>query len=362
MELRYKPDWEVTKRRYEAWWAHDNTGRCLLTVTAPRAGLMPEERPKPPDDVEARWFDKDYLRAVNDYGMRRTFYGAEALPIWNAGYPGWAFIPVYLGAPVTLDTATGWVDPLINKGALTDYDYREFTIPPDNRWWVKAQEMLRFGAEEAKGKCVATIGAFGGAGDTLAALRGNTELLMDLVDCPDYVREFDTHLMRIWIEVHKACYEIIEDTTEGSTGWFPLWSPGRFYASQNDFAYMISPKMFREVFLPVIELQTNYLDHCVHHVDGIGNFAHVDALLELPRLQALQILPGAGKPSPLHYMDLLKKVQKAGKNLHISLAPGEVEAALNELSARGLCIATSCSTEEAARELIKNCEKWSRDR
>jgi hypothetical protein len=169
--------------------------------------------------------------------------------------------------------------------------------------------------------------------------------------------------MDLWIEVFRKFHAVTGPVNDGgSTGWFPLWSPGRFYATQCDFAYMISPRMFRDIFLPALEKQLAFLDHAVHHVDGVGNFAHVDALCELPRLQALQILPGAGKPSPLHYLDVLKKVQSAGKNLHISIEAEEVRAALEQLSARGLFIETSCETEEEARALLKNAEKWSRDR
>jgi hypothetical protein len=134
------------------------------------------------------------------------------------------------------------------------------------------------------------------------------------------------------------------------------------YPAQNDFSYMISPRSFREVFIPTLEEQTRFLDHAIYHVDGEGGFNHVAALCELPRLQALQILPGAGKPSPLHYMPVLKQVQAAGKNLHISIEAREVEPALAELSARGLFIATWCETEEEARDLLRQAEQWSRDR
>jgi hypothetical protein len=122
---------------------------------------------------------------------------------------------------------------------------------------------------------------------------------------------------------------------------------------------MISPEMFEEIFMPAVEMQTEFLDHSIYHVDGVCAFAHVDALCELPRLQAFQILPGAGKPGPLHYMDILKKVQAAGKNLHIGMVPGDVEWALSELSINGLFIDTCCDSEEEARVLIRNVEKWS---
>ena len=370
MNLKYKPDWEQTKERYKAWWAHEYFGRCAISVVARRTDAPDEPPPATPADPHRRWLDYDFLHAINEWGMGRTFYGGEAFPVWNPGYPGWSSIPCFLGASVKLDHATGWVDPLIGDGALTDHDYRDLVIQSDNHWWVTTQNMLRFAVEEARGPstgsgCGMSIPgnlAIGGCGDTLAMLRGYENLLYDVAECPDYVREFDQYLMRQWMEVFDTLYEITREGAEGSTCWFTLWSPGKFYPTHNDFAYCISPKMFREVFLPSLEMQTQYLDHTVHHVDGIGNFVHVDALCELPRLQALQILPGAGKPSPLHYMDVLKKVQAAGKNLHIGLPANQVKDALENLSARGLFIATSCQTEEEARELIKNCERWSRDR
>jgi hypothetical protein len=72
------------------------------------------------------------------------------------------------------------------------------------------------------------------------------------------------------------------------------------------------------------------------------------------------MLPGDGKPSPLHYLDTLRLVQARGKNLHITIPPDEVELALSLLSARGLFIETACATEEQARHLLKSAEKWSR--
>ena len=72
-------------------------------------------------------------------------------------------------------------------------------------------------------------------------------------------------------------------------------------------------------------------------------------------------IPGAGKPSPLHYIDTLRLVQSRGKNLHITIPPEEVEPALELLSARGLFISTHCDTEEQARYLLKKAEDWSHD-
>ena len=357
MQLLYKEDWEETKARYLAWWAHEALDRCAIAVTAPKDNAPDVPEPTRPPTPDERWTDLDYISALNERRHTSTFHGGEAFPTWQGGYPGNKRLAVFLGCPITLDFDTGWLDPILNGEEI---EYESLRLDEAEPHLAFTLRLLERAAHESKGKCIPSIGAFGGCGDTLAALRGNERLLYDLMERPEQVRAADQHLMDIWCRVYQRFYEVITDAAEGSTCWFSLWSPGKFYAGQNDFSYMIAPKTFRDVFVPTLERQTNFLDHTVYHVDGKGAFAHVDALCELPRLQALQILPGAGQPSPLHFIPVLKKVQAAGKNLHIDLRPDEVEPALAELSARGLFIATSCETEAEARALLKNAEKWSR--
>ena len=359
MSLAYKTDWEETQARYLAWWAHEDIGRPAIAVTAPRDGESNEPPPPRPATPLERWTDLDYAAACNEYRMRRTFYGGEAFPIWTVGYPGHTAIHTFLGCALELDWNTGWSHPVITGEGLEEV--LTLRLDRNGQWWRFTLEALERAVRESAGRCIPSIGAFGGCGDTLAALRGTDRLLFDVVDRPEEVVAAEVYLMEMWCEVFEEFYRIIHEASEGSTCWFPFWSPGKFYAAQNDFSYMISPKMFRQLFLPIIERQTDYLDHAIYHVDGVAAFAHVPALCELPRLQALQILPGAGKPSPLHYLDTLKYVQQAGKNLQLSLPAEEVETALAALSARGLFISTSCRSEAEARELLKNAARWSRD-
>ena len=361
MDLLYKDDWEETKERYLAWWAGDNFGRCGMWVTSPRE--KPFDVPPPPaapETPEEFWTDLDYRAACIEHSQANMFYGGEAFPVWAAGYPGHKCLPVFLGCHVELDFNTGWVEPILTG---EDIEYQSLRLDESNARFQHAVREQQRAVRESKGKSIpATCGAFGSSGDTLARLRGNERLLYDLIDRPGQVREAEMFLMDLWMEVYERFYGMIREAAEGATSWYPLWAPGRFDAPQNDFAYMISPRLFRDLFLPSVAKQVEYLDYSVYHVDGVGNFNHVDALLELPKLQAFQILPGTGKPSPLHYMPLLKKVQAAGKNLDLFIGPDEVRPALSELSAKGLFIHTWSDTEAGARELLKNAERWSRDR
>jgi len=358
--LLYKPDWDETRARYRAWWNHDYFGRCALAVVAPRDDRPDLPEPLPPATLEEQWFDLEAINRRAQYQMASTFYGGEALPIWSGGYPGHTSLPVFMGATCALDMHTGWIEPIIDREE--EPDIRRLRVHTDHPQYRFAFESAARGAEWMCGKGLVTIGAFGGCGDTLAALRTTDRLLYDCVDRPGWVREAELTLMEMWCAHYEKLYAVIRGTDEGSTCWFPLWAPGRFYAAQNDFAYMIGPAMFRELFLPAIRRQLDFLDYAVYHVDGVGNFAHVETLCRLERLQAIQILPGAGKPSPLHYLETLRQVQRAGRNLHITLPAEEVRPALELLSARGLFIQTWCRTEAEARTLLDQAEHESVDR
>src|SRR5450759_5427442 len=106
MELLYKPDWEETKQRYLAWWAHEALDRCAIQVTATRDGAEKMAWPERPKTPEARWTDLDYISKLNDLGFRKTYYGGEAFPLWYPGYKGHTAIPAFLGCPTDLDFET----------------------------------------------------------------------------------------------------------------------------------------------------------------------------------------------------------------------------------------------------------------
>jgi hypothetical protein len=294
---------------------------------------------------------------LNDYQHATTFYGGEAFPVWSGGAPGHTSLPAYLGCPVGLDMNTGWWNPVLMED---DWDVSALRFDPENAWWKFTIELVQRGIKKSAGKSIPDLsGALSGCGDVLAALRGTDKLLVDVSLIPERVQEAEFALLEIWLDVYDRLYSLVQSAGVGSTSWFRLWSPGRFYPTSCDFSYMISPRMFRNLFLPVIERWSQSLDHTVYHVDGVGSFNHLPALTDLPSIQAFQILPGDGKPSPLHYLDTLRLVQKKGKNLHITIAPEEVETALGLLSSRGLFIQTHCASEAEARALLQMAEKWS---
>jgi len=252
MALLYKEDWEKTKARYLAWWAHEALGRCAIAVTAPKDNAPDIPEPKRPRTPDERWTDLDYISALNEYRLARTYYGGEMFPVWTGGHPGNKRLAVFLGCPITLSFDTGWLDPILTGENI---EYESLRLDESEPHFQFTLKLFERAVHETKGKSIPSLGAFGGCGDTLAALRGNEQLLYDLIERPDQVRAADQHIMEIWCTVYDRFYNILKDAAEGSTCWFTLWSPQKFFSAHNDFSYMISPKDFVNLFLPTIERQ-----------------------------------------------------------------------------------------------------------
>ena len=95
-------------------------------------------------------------------------------------------------------------------------------------------------------------------------------------------------------KVYEESYQIIAGKQEGTSSWVNLWFPGKGQPVQNDFTGLISTSMYREFFLEELVNEINYLDYSIYHLDGPDALKHLDMILEIPRLNAVQWVPGAG--------------------------------------------------------------------
>lgn len=75
-------------------------------------------------------------------------------------------------------------------------------------------------------------------------------------------------------------------------------------------------------------------------------------ILSLPGLKAIQWTNVAGQPSPVHYLDTLQRIQKAGVGLIVMTPPEDLPKLLDNLSARGLYIHTEAESQQEAERLI----------
>ena len=79
----------------------------------------------------------------------------------------------------------------------------------------------------------------------------------------------------------------------------------------------------------------------------------------IQELDAIQWVPGAGKPPAIGWLPMLRKVQAAGKSLYITSPAADVGGILAELSPRGLMIVIDDVFEspDEANRFIEDVER-----
>lgn len=354
MELIYKQDIEDALARINAWWAGSAIDRPALQVYAAKPDFQ-RGAPERPTDIHERWTNAEYVVQKGAAAISSLYYGGEALPFFRVDL-GPVCIPAFLGGQWILDETTGWCRPTINDWE----DYEPPRFDPDNQWWQTARAITKRALEEGEGKFLVAMIDLGSGGDELVQMRGSQNMCLDLMLNPDRVKAALHDYKGFLAEYYDQLYDLMVPKQHGaSIGWMGVYSPKKMYTLQCDFSCMISPKMFQEFFLPVVQEQARHFDHVIYHLDGPGAVQHLDALLEVPELDAIQWVPGAGADPMPAWIPLLKRIQEGRKGLHISVQADEVEELVRNLSAEGLMVQTIClGGEEQARQLLKDVHRW----
>ncbi len=327
----YKPDFDQASERMLAFWQHECIGRCGLQVVARAAGAVPLE----PDgaDLITRKTDVEHVLARAERVFQSKCYLAEAVPMYVPGLVC-SDMAAFLNPDITLMEDTVWYHPTIE-----DWRTDGLRFDPENPWWQLTLSMAGEAAVRGAGKYLVAIPDFQVAIDILSLLRSPEKLCLDLFEHPTDVKRATAYILD---EVYVYCYGEVRAAIAGGSPWVGDWiglfAAGNHDIVQCDFAALISPRHFEEFCLPDIRALCRRLDTSIFHLDGPDAVRHLDALLEVPELHAIQWVPGAGKPPAVGWLPMLKRVQRAGKSLYITAAAADVPRILEELSPRGLMI------------------------
>ena len=355
-----KEDWETVKTRLTHWWANELYDRAVLLVSAPKDGVEPSG-PWPRGGVtpEVYWSDTDFNIWRVEEAIRTTYFGGEALPVFYHGN-GWSVGHALLfGCEPKYSPGTVWTEPL---PAGAD-GYPPIRFRREGRWWQWLRDALLKAAQASRGRWFIYPHWGNGAGDILSLIRGDMNLLVDVAENPAWVRRAVKQVSDSLIEVFGEMWKITDKTVTGLEGSMALvWSPGRTQFFDCDISCNLSPKQFEDLFLPPMIETMRTVDHRIYHLDGTVALHHLDLLLSVPEIHAIQWVPGTGHEAILQWVPLIRRIQQAGKAVQVFCRPQEVAPLLNEVSARGLCICTGCGTEAEARELERQVAKLSRER
>jgi hypothetical protein len=350
-------NWDRTRRRFAAWWRREG---MVLWVTAPRRGAdaaSSREADEPPADIRARWLDPSWRVRQFELEAARTYFGAEAHPRFDP-HLGPGNLATFLGSVPRYDRDTVWFDPCID-----DPDrHPPLAFDPDNPQYRAQMRIIEAGLAAGRGRWSVTYPDLIENVDILVSLRGMERLLEDTIDRPGWVEEQVASINRIYFAVYDVLRERLVDAWGGTrSGAFCLYGEGRTAKVQCDASAALGPPQFRRFVLPGLAEQCRWLDHSLYHLDGTQCLCHLDALLGLDALDAVEWTPQAGRPQggdPSWY-DLYRRIRAAGKCVQaVSVEPSEVVPLIDAVGPRGLFIITSARDEDEAMRLEEQADRY----
>ena len=387
-EMRYKENWEETKRKFEGFWQQKNTGRPLMRIIArkPEIENLSDGRPHEggiadvfcqgmnydmPEDLKWKDMEDKYRNAERVAARYRDFcekhlFLAEAFPNLEIHY-GPGSTAAYLGSEIGFKEDTVWFEPCVDE----DWeDVPDLVYDPENKWLKDHLAFAEKCRELAGDDMIVDMPDLMENIDVLSSLRGAQELMMDLIEDPEEIKKRVGQVTKAWIEYFDRFHEIVQDK-DGGNAWscFQLWAPGRYAKLQCDASAMISADAFREFVQDSLREQTEHLDYALYHLDGPGAIKHVDALMEIEGIRALQWTPGDTGPDGTcpDWDGIYDKVVAAGRSLWIKVYSGEcVEDWIRNMdrvvkkygSARLFFFLPEMSLEDAEKLIAYAEENW----
>ena len=354
MELLYKPDAEQAIQRMHAFWEKAVLDRPPILLTAPKAGAPPLPV-KQHATLAERWMDVEFVVTRAAAQIAGTYWAGDGLPMFWPNL-GPEILTACLGAPLLFGEDTSWSVPILHDWA----DVPTLRLDPANDYVQTLLAMLRLGLEMGAGKFVVGLTDIHPGADLAASLRDPQQLCVDLVDAPDQVHALMRHLWPFFFDFYDLQRAVLLDAGQTYTSsWLPMYlADGRYYIPSCDFSIMISTAMFEEFFLPELLAEIEWLDRSIYHLDGPGALRHLETLLAIPKLDAIQYVYGDGNGPATRWLPVYRRIQEAGKGIHVVLTPPEIDRFMAELRPEGVMLQTTARTEEEADAILAKLATW----
>ena len=354
MTTTWKPNLEETKRRYVDWWNHK--GIVLNMWEHFQEGVKPHAdvpKPAPPKDLNQKWFDPQWRADYLDWYVAHSSLMADMLPVANTQL-GPGSLAAILGGVFEGGEDTIWIHP--------DPNYSDdIVFNPEHPNWLLHKELLKACKAKAQGHYYVGMPDLMEGLDVLAAIKGTDKVLLDTVMQPEVLEHQMQQINDIYFHVFDELYDIIREGDEMAFCYFSSWAPGKMSKLQSDISTMISVDDYRRFVQPFIREQCQKIDYTLYHLDGVGAMHHLDALLEIEELNAIQWTPGVGEPqggSPKWY-DLYKKILAGGKSIMACwVTLDELKPLLDNIGGEGVHIEMDFHNEREVEQALRIVEEY----
>lgn len=356
LEIAGMPQFDRAMQRVEAWFEGEIIDRppvrffahnAFLDILQDKlAGMTAEER-------ETLWFDAEYQVDLFMKSIEGQRFHGETFPVYwpNLGPDVYA---AFYGAKLTFGEVTSWSEPLIRNWEEVD----DLKLDLNNVYFKKIEELTLHALERCPGKFMVGYTDLHPGLDCCMAWRSPDQLCLDMIDSPEQVHRLAGLSIADFETIYNHFDNMLKAAGQLSVSWMGIPSFGRMHIPSCDFSSMISPAMFRQFGLPILRREVKTMTHNIFHVDGKGVARHLDAILSVPEVHAIQWVQGVGDDYPImQWVPFIKEIQ-ARAPVIVDLSKHELDDFMAVMEPEGLFLWIATESEEEELDLLDRISKW----
>jgi len=353
IELDNMPGAMQAMERIYAWYAGEIIDRPPVRFSAHNAFVETANQAYPSDNLKDRWFDAEFQVETFLKSIEGRAFQGETFPVFwpNLGPEVYA---AFYGSELKYGEVTAWSKPLIHNWS----DMAKLKLDLTNEYARKLEEQTRCAIERCKGKALVGYTDLHPGVDCAAAWRDPEQLCVDLIENPDEAQQLIEIGIKDFEQVYDHFDNLLKANGQLSVSWMGIPSFGRMHIPSCDFSALISKKHFQKFCLPILQREVRAMTHNIFHVDGQGVAKHLDMILSVPEVHALQWVQGVGDRLPImQWVPLIKQMQ-ARKPVIVDLNKAELDDFMAAVRPEGIFLWIATANEEEERDLLRRIERW----
>ena len=357
IEIEGMPHFDMAMKRVDAWYENEIIDRPPVRFIAHNAFLETAKQDisdYSPQEKESWWFDAElqvdlFIRSI----AGRRFHG-ETFPVFfpNLGPDVYA---AFYGTQLIFGDVTSWSVPQLSEWAQID----QLHLDLDNVYFKKIEQLTQHALERCPGKFLVGYSDLHPGLDCVAAWRDPLQLCYDMVDQPDQVKRLAELATQDFERIYNHFDRILKDAGQLSVSWMGIPSFGRMHIPSCDFSAMISPACFQEFGLPILQREVKSMTHNIFHMDGRGVARHLEAILSVTEVHAIQWVQGVGEDyAIMQWVPFIKQLQNRGVPTIVDLNPAELDGFISVMEPQGLFLWLASESEDQELEILERLKRW----
>ena len=195
--------------------------------------------------------------------------------------------------------------------------------------------------------------------DCVAAWRDPLQLCYDLYDDPDQVWRLADLAIADFEYIYNHFDAMLKEKGQLSVSWMGIPSFGRMHIPSCDFSALISQDFFEQFGLPILQRESKTMTHNIFHVDGMGVAKHLETILSVPDIHALQWVQGVGDDYPImQWISFIKDLQARDIPVIVDLSTKDIDDFMDAMDPKGLFLWLATENELEEIEILKRFERW----